>query len=155
MFNAVRRVAVPFEITADGPSPLSSCRPTLRDASVTTASKELDSSAYQLAQGSSEQAATLQEIAGTIQSVDASVGRNAQHAKDTARMANDARMDPEREQGFRQFQLNQWGKGTFSWMPMDRYDKANRGPVWSRPDEGVDFSGKRVGKRIKIVRVNN
>ena len=59
-------------------------------ASVTTASKELDSSAYQLAQGSSEQAATLQEIAGTIQSVDASVGRNAQHAKDTARMANDA-----------------------------------------------------------------
>ncbi len=59
-------------------------------ASVSTASKELDSSAYQLAQGSSEQAATLQQIAGTIQSVDASVGRNAQHAKDTARMANDA-----------------------------------------------------------------
>ncbi|MHB1557297.1 MAG: methyl-accepting chemotaxis protein, partial [Isosphaeraceae bacterium] len=59
-------------------------------ASVTTASRELDSSAYQLAQGSSEQASTLEEIAGTIQGVDASVGRNAQHAKDTARMANDA-----------------------------------------------------------------
>ena len=58
--------------------------------SVTTASKELDSSAYQLAQGSSQQAATLQQIAGSLQSVDASVGRNAQHAKDTARMANDA-----------------------------------------------------------------
>ncbi len=59
-------------------------------ASVTTASRELDSSAFQLAQGSSEQASTLEEIAGTIQGVDASVGRNAQHAKDTARMANDA-----------------------------------------------------------------
>ena len=65
-------------------------------ASVTTASKELDSSAYQLAQGSSEQAATLQQIADTIQSVDASVGRNAQHAKDTARMANDASGQAER-----------------------------------------------------------
>ena len=59
-------------------------------ASVSTASNELNSSAYQLAQGSSEQAATLQEIAGSLQSVDASVGRNAQHARDTARMANDA-----------------------------------------------------------------
>ncbi len=64
--------------------------------SVTTASKELDSSAYQLAQGSSEQAATLQQIAGSLQSVDASVGRNAQHAKDTARMANDASSQAER-----------------------------------------------------------
>src|SRR5262249_32786477 len=58
--------------------------------SVSTASKELDSSAYQLAQGSSQQAATLQEIAGSLQSVDSSVGRNAQHARDTARMANEA-----------------------------------------------------------------
>ncbi len=59
-------------------------------ASVTTASNELNSSAHQLAQGSSEQAATLQQIAGSLQSVDASVGRNAQHARDTARMANEA-----------------------------------------------------------------
>jgi methyl-accepting chemotaxis protein len=64
--------------------------------SVTTASKELDSSAFQLAQGSSQQAATLQQIAGTIQNVDNSVGRNAQHAKDTARMANDASSQAER-----------------------------------------------------------
>jgi methyl-accepting chemotaxis protein len=64
--------------------------------SVSTASKELDSSAYQLAQGSSEQAATLQQIAGSLQSVDASVGRNAQHAKDTARMANDASAQAEK-----------------------------------------------------------
>ncbi|MGP0066883.1 MAG: methyl-accepting chemotaxis protein [Isosphaeraceae bacterium] len=59
-------------------------------ASVSTASNELNSSAHQLAQGSSEQAATLQQIAGSLQSVDASVGRNAQHARDTARMANEA-----------------------------------------------------------------
>jgi methyl-accepting chemotaxis protein len=64
--------------------------------SVSTASKELDSSAYQLAQGSSQQASTLQQIAHTIQSVDASVGRNAQHAKDTARMANDASSQAEK-----------------------------------------------------------
>ena len=59
-------------------------------ASVSTASNQLNSSAHQLAQGSSEQAATLQQIAGSLQSVDASVGRNAQHARDTARMANEA-----------------------------------------------------------------
>jgi methyl-accepting chemotaxis protein len=59
-------------------------------ASVSTASNELNSSAHQLAQGSSEQAATLQQIAGSLQSVDASVDRNAQHARDTARMANEA-----------------------------------------------------------------
>ena len=59
-------------------------------ASVSTASNELNSSAHQLSQGSHEQAATLQEIAGSLQSVDSSVGRNAQHARDTARMANEA-----------------------------------------------------------------
>ncbi len=59
-------------------------------ASVSTASNELNSSAHQLSQGSTEQAATLQEIAGSLQSVDSSVGRNAQHARDTARMANEA-----------------------------------------------------------------
>ncbi len=64
----------------------------IRDSvgSVSTASNELKSSAAQLSQGSHEQAATLQEIAGSLQSVDQSVGRNAQHARDTARMANEA-----------------------------------------------------------------
>jgi methyl-accepting chemotaxis protein len=65
-------------------------------ASVSTASNELNSSAHQLAQGSAEQAATLQEIAGSLQSVDSSVGRNAQHAKETARMANDASSQAEK-----------------------------------------------------------
>ena len=65
-------------------------------ASVSTASNELNSSADQLAQGSHEQAATLQQIAGSLQSVDASVGRNAQHAKDTARMANEASAQAEK-----------------------------------------------------------
>jgi methyl-accepting chemotaxis protein len=64
--------------------------------SVSTASNELNTSAGQLAQGSTQQAATLQEIAGSLQSVDASVGRNAQHAKDTARMANEASAQAEK-----------------------------------------------------------
>jgi methyl-accepting chemotaxis protein len=59
-------------------------------AEVSTAGSELNSSAHQLSQGSTQQAATLQEILGSLQSVDASVGRNAQHARDTARMANEA-----------------------------------------------------------------
>ena len=58
--------------------------------SVSMASNELKSSSHQLSQGSHEQAATLQQIAGALQSVDSSVGRNAQHARDTARMANEA-----------------------------------------------------------------
>jgi methyl-accepting chemotaxis protein len=58
--------------------------------SVSLASNELKSSSHQLSQGSHEQAATLQQIAGSLQSVDSSVGRNAQHARDTARMANEA-----------------------------------------------------------------
>ena len=58
--------------------------------SVSMASNELKSSSHQLSQGSHEQAATLQQIAGSLQSVDSSVGRNAQHARDTARMANEA-----------------------------------------------------------------
>jgi methyl-accepting chemotaxis protein len=65
-------------------------------ASVSTASNELNTSASQLAQGSHEQAATLQEIAASLQSVDSSVGRNAQHAKDTARMANEASTQAEK-----------------------------------------------------------
>jgi methyl-accepting chemotaxis protein len=64
--------------------------------SVSTAGNQLDSSAHQLAQGSEQQAATLQEIAGSLQSVDSSVGRNAQHARDTARMANDASAQAEK-----------------------------------------------------------
>jgi methyl-accepting chemotaxis protein len=64
----------------------------IRDSvgSVSTASNELKSSSHQLSEGSHEQAATLQEIAGSLQSVDSSVGRNAQHARDTARMASEA-----------------------------------------------------------------
>ncbi|MGO9463919.1 MAG: methyl-accepting chemotaxis protein [Isosphaeraceae bacterium] len=65
-------------------------------ASVSTASNELNSSAHQLAQGSAQQAATLQQIAGSLQSVDSSVGRNAQHARDTARMANEASSQAEK-----------------------------------------------------------
>jgi methyl-accepting chemotaxis protein len=59
-------------------------------SSVSTASNQLDSSAHGLAQGSEQQAATLQEIAGRLDSVNTSVGRNAEHARQTARMANDA-----------------------------------------------------------------
>jgi methyl-accepting chemotaxis protein len=65
-------------------------------SSVSTASSELNSSAQQLAQGAAEQAATLQEIAGSLQSVDSSVARNAQHARDTSRTANEASAQAER-----------------------------------------------------------
>ena len=65
-------------------------------ASVSTASGELNSSAQQLSQGATEQAGTLQEIASSLQSVDQSVARNAQHAKDTARTANQASSHAER-----------------------------------------------------------
>ncbi len=58
--------------------------------SVSMAGNELKSSSHQLSQGSHQQAATLQQIAGSLQSVDSSVGRNAQHARDTARMATEA-----------------------------------------------------------------
>jgi methyl-accepting chemotaxis protein len=64
--------------------------------SVATAGHQLNSSAHQLAQGSAEQAATLEEIAGRLQSVDSSVGRNAEHARETARMANDASSQAEK-----------------------------------------------------------
>jgi methyl-accepting chemotaxis protein len=65
-------------------------------SSVSTASSELNSSAQQLAQGAAEQAGTLQQIASSLQGVDASVARNAQHAKDTARTANQASAQAER-----------------------------------------------------------
>jgi methyl-accepting chemotaxis protein len=65
-------------------------------ASVSSASSELNSSAQQLAQGAHEQAATLQEIASSLQNVDSSVARNAQHARDTARTANEASGQAER-----------------------------------------------------------
>jgi methyl-accepting chemotaxis protein len=64
--------------------------------SVSTASSELNSSAQQLSQGATQQAGTLQEIASSLHSVDASVARNAQHAKDTARTANQASAQAER-----------------------------------------------------------
>ncbi len=65
-------------------------------SSVSTASSQLNSSAQQLAQGAHQQAATLQEIASSLQNVDASVARNAQHARDTARTANEASGQAER-----------------------------------------------------------
>jgi methyl-accepting chemotaxis protein len=65
-------------------------------SSVSSASSELNSSAQQLAQGAHQQAATLQEIASSLQNVDASVARNAQHARDTARTANEASGQAER-----------------------------------------------------------
>ena len=65
-------------------------------SSVSTASSQLNSSAQQLSQGATEQAGTLQEIASSLHSVDASVARNAQHAKDTARTANQASAQAER-----------------------------------------------------------
>jgi methyl-accepting chemotaxis protein len=64
--------------------------------SVSSASSELNASAQQVAQGATEQSATLQEIAASLQSVDSSVARNAQHARDTARMANEASGQAER-----------------------------------------------------------
>lgn len=64
--------------------------------SVSTASSQLNSSAQQLSQGATEQAGTIQEIASSLHSVDASVARNAQHAKDTAKTANQASTQAEK-----------------------------------------------------------
>ncbi|HEV3166734.1 MAG TPA: methyl-accepting chemotaxis protein [Isosphaeraceae bacterium] len=64
--------------------------------SVSTASRQLNSSAQQLAQGAHEQAATLQEIVASLSSVNSSVGRNAQHAKETAKTANQASSEAEK-----------------------------------------------------------
>ncbi len=64
--------------------------------SVSTASSQLNSSAQQLSQGATEQAGTIQEIASSLHSVDASVARNAQHAKDTAKTANQASSQAEK-----------------------------------------------------------
>jgi phage terminase large subunit-like protein len=50
--------------------------------------------------------------------------------------AGDAKNDPEAEQGFRQFRLNQWTKATFRWLDMLRYDEASA-VSWARPDEGL------------------
>lgn len=64
---------------------------------VSTASHQLNASAQQLSQGATEQAGTLREIASTLQGVDASVARNANHAKETAKKAN--RASEQAEQG--------------------------------------------------------
>jgi methyl-accepting chemotaxis protein len=64
--------------------------------SVSTASHQLNASAQGLSQGATEQAGTLQQIASSLQSVDASVARNAQHAKETARTANQASSQAEK-----------------------------------------------------------
>jgi phage terminase large subunit-like protein len=49
------------------------------------------------------------------------------------RQALDAQNDPEKEDGFKQFQCNQRVSATFRWMPMNLYD-ASAGDVWLRPD---------------------
>ncbi|HEY2155750.1 MAG TPA: methyl-accepting chemotaxis protein [Isosphaeraceae bacterium] len=64
--------------------------------SVSTASHQLNASAQGLSQGATEQAGTLQQIASSLQSVDASVARNAQHAKETAKTANQASAQAEK-----------------------------------------------------------
>ncbi len=64
--------------------------------SVSTASHQLNASAQGLSQGATEQAGTLQQIASSLQSVDASVARNAQHAKETAKTANQASSQAEK-----------------------------------------------------------
>ena len=65
-------------------------------SSVSTASHELNANAQGLSQGATEQAGTLQEIASSLQSVDASVARNSQHARETAKTANQASVQAER-----------------------------------------------------------
>lgn len=50
--------------------------------------------------------------------------------------ARDAQNDPEAEQAFRQFRLNQWTKATFRWMNMGEYDAANS-VLWSRQDQDL------------------
>jgi methyl-accepting chemotaxis protein len=64
--------------------------------SVSTASHQLNASAQGLSQGATEQAGTLQQIASSLQSVDSSVARNAQHAKETAKTANQASAQAEK-----------------------------------------------------------
>lgn len=47
--------------------------------------------------------------------------------------ALEARNDPSKENGFRQFRLNQWVNQASRWMPMHLYDKCV-GDVWLSPD---------------------
>lgn len=49
------------------------------------------------------------------------------------RQALDAANDPEKEDGFKQFQVNQRVSASFRWMPMNLYD-ACKGDLWLRPD---------------------
>lgn len=49
------------------------------------------------------------------------------------RQALDAENDPEKEDGFKQFQCNQRVSATFRWMPMNLYD-ACKGDIWLNPD---------------------
>nr|WP_303652936.1 methyl-accepting chemotaxis protein [Paludisphaera mucosa] len=54
-------------------------------------STQLEIRAEQLAQGATEQAGTIEQIAGSLKSVDAAVKRNADHARQTSQSADDAR----------------------------------------------------------------
>jgi phage terminase large subunit-like protein len=49
------------------------------------------------------------------------------------RQALDARNEPDKENGFRQFQANQRVSQTHRWMPMHLYDNC-KGDLWLRPD---------------------
>lgn len=51
------------------------------------------------------------------------------------KQALEARNDPTKENGFRQFKLNQWVSQAFRWMPMHLYDE-NVDEVWDSPRAG-------------------
>lgn len=59
------------------------------------------------------------------------------------RQASDAANDPEKEDGFKQFQTNQRVSASFRWMPMRLYD-ASAGDLWLRPDYHRDRLKGRV-----------
>lgn len=52
--------------------------------------------------------------------------------------ADEAKEDPGKENGFRQFRLNQWMRQVSRWMPMHRYnDPDTVGELWLSPDWGL------------------
>lgn len=56
--------------------------------------------------------------------------------------AQEARNDPTKENGFRQFQLNQWVNQATRWMPMHLW-VTNCGDLWTSPDWGrVQLKGR-------------
>ena len=62
--------------------------------------------------------------------------------------AAEAKADPNKENAFRQFRLNQWVSQSTRWMPMDLYRNCT-GDIWPNPDwavvgGAVPFAGKDV-----------